>query len=318
MELQKKDLEKVIKRYGLGELHKFELIQGGSVNYNYAVRTDKGSYVFRLLGYKINKARREHINLQFRVLDYLEKASFPYEVPVPLKNKHGNSLSKLNGNHLWVCKEFKGDIIENLTEQHIKEMAKTLATYHQLTKNMEDLPKYIVSSPKKALEGMLNTYAKLRAINPNNETDMLVKDNLDLFEDCIKKVSNIEVNDNPLLIHGDYHKKNVLFNNSKLTALLDFDKICVVPRIIDLTPFAFECVNEGNLNEKRMELFLKEYEKISPLTNQEKNTIISNMVKSNCNAMPWIYLKMKKNQDRRHLILTNMIKLTKNLRELLK
>lgn len=302
MKLTKKEAEKIVKLYDLGELKKFKLNPGGAVNYNFDFHTSKGIYIIRILGHKMTKWKKEKLELEFELLDFLKNNEFPYKVPEPLKNNIGKFLFKLNNNYFWVYEKIPGKV--NYKYNNLREVAKALATFHKLTKkfNLNLKQKYY------DLNWLSLKYFEIRRkishLKKMNKVDKLVEDNLNLFESALNRIIKINYSKNIILTHSDFGVHNFLFKGNKITALLDFDNLGSNPRAKEISyPLRRLCFVGGRLSKLKMKLFLKEYEKIIKIKKEEKDILLPMMVLDNCNVFWWVYMEMKKIHTKNTILL---------------
>src|SRR3989344_5308362 len=129
MKISKRIIREILEIYELGKVKKIKLIKGGNINHNFVFTTNKGEYIVRFLGYKLDKYWKEKKELEFKVLNYLIDEKFPYYLPRFIKNKRGDYISNLDNYLIEVYPRLKGNNIIILNDKNIKEMAKALATY---------------------------------------------------------------------------------------------------------------------------------------------------------------------------------------------
>ncbi len=138
MKLTKKEVEKICKEYDLGKLKEFSLIEKGQVNYNFDLSTSKGRYIVRVLAKGLTPWKKENLDLEFAVLKHLKKNKFPYQTPLPLKNKKNEILGRIGKKSFWVYKRLSGDSVSKHRDtSFIKPLMKVLSTYHHYLKNFK-------------------------------------------------------------------------------------------------------------------------------------------------------------------------------------
>ena len=80
-------------------------------------------------------------------------------------------------------------------------------------------------------------------------------------------------------VHGDIFRDNLLFNDGKLTAVLDFEEACQYFLLYDLGMAAVGCCSaEGCLNAKKITWLLRGYQTRRPLSGPEKAQFIPFLV----------------------------------------
>tara|TARA_Y100000034_G_C6814863_1_gene366509 strand:- start:91 stop:1035 length:945 start_codon:yes stop_codon:yes gene_type:complete len=309
MELTKKEIEEISKEYSLGKVISTKHITTGWSNFNFIFNTKKGKFIIQILGDKLDSWKKKRMNIQFKLLDYFKKNNFPYEVPKPLKNKKQKYLLKFGDKTLWVYEFVKGDSVKKINLEQFKEIAKTLAKYHKFVKNFK-----LKDNDFFDLNWQLEEYKKLKKIKPINKIDRLFLKNIPFFENCLKTLKKINFKQNMILTHSDFNSENVLFKKNKIVGIIDWESSQLAPLARDIT-IAIKRGNYMNkrLTKKKREIFLKEYEKINPLTKDEKKLISPIMIKENCGLFMWMYNGMKKKDHKKVETLLDIVKQTKKL-----
>ncbi|MBU3940673.1 MAG: phosphotransferase [Nanoarchaeota archaeon] len=286
MKLTKKQAELISSEYNLGKIQSLKPIVGGWVNYNYELKTDKGKFVVRLLGAKIEKEIRNRLFIEFKLLSHLHKIKFPYEIPYPLKNKGGSYLINIKKTFLWVYPYIEGYQIRDWDNTTIKSVVKALATYHKYVENVRIRNIREVDSLKETSK----KYEEMRKQKPNNSVNKLMLENLGFFEESLKKVEKIKFNTKNVPVHYDFHKGNLLFDKKKVVGILDFERLLYTPRILDIA-YLIKCTYEKDESKfvKRVNFIVKEYEKINSLTKKEKDLILPMLVRDNCRMFERFY-----------------------------
>jgi len=305
MKLSLKDAYKISKLYNLGKVRKTKLIKNGLVNYNFILETEKGEFIVRFLGHKLDKYKKQRLMLESKVLNYLKNRNFPYQTPIPIKNKKGKYLSNINNRAFWIYKKIEGDSFKGkINDEMIKEIAKALATYHKYIKNLKINKKdpYIFS-----IDWIIKRYSKLKKIKIKNKEDKLFADNSRFFSECLDKINKMNFKTNLTITHSDFQKDNLLFRKNKVVAILDFDNLEIAPRINEIA------YSIKNFKKEKQKVFLKEYEKINPLSKKEKAMIIPLIIRNNCITFWWFYAGMKKRKNRRCNLMNYNIKMTRDL-----
>jgi homoserine kinase type II len=301
-----KEARKIADNYSLGKVEKVEPFGGGAVNFNYELKTSKGIFVIRIFGSDLTEYKRERIKLEKEVLLYLEKKGFPYDIPVPLKNKFGRYYSKIGNKNYWIYRKLEGEIFKKkFRGESLKELAKAIAIYHKYISNLK------VNKKGKDIFSLFwlnEKYSKLekrlKEIKSRNKTDNLVKKNFPLFKEMLEKLNKMDFKINLIVVHDDLTHDNLLFKKGKLTGIIDFDSVKIAPRVEDVAYSSrLSCIGKRGINKKTMSLFLKEYERIVPLTKDEKALIIPLIIRSHCVVFWWIYAEMKKMQDKKYWML---------------
>lgn len=286
MKLTKKQAELISNEYNLGKVQSLKPIAGGWVNYNYELKTDKGKFVVRLLGTKIEKDIKNRLFIEFKLLSHLHKIKFPYEIPYPLKNREGNYLINIKKTLLWVYPYIEGSPIKNYDNATIKSVVGALATYHKYVEKVKITNIRKVDSLKETSK----KYKEMRKQKSDNPANKLMLENFELFEESLNKVEKIKFNTKQVPIHYDFHKENLLFDGKRVVGILDFERLLYAPRILDIAHLV-KCTYKKDRSDfiKRVNFIIKEYGKVNPLTKKEKDLILPMLAKDNCRMFERFY-----------------------------
>jgi len=312
MKLIKKEVKKVCKDYNLGELKNFKLIEGGIINYNFDVKTNKGNFILRVL--KKGQGPRQKDN-EFKALHFLIKNKYPYKIPKPLLNKKGKEISKIKDRNIWVYKKLKGKHILRLDNNHLKQLARVLSEYHFIIKKLGKIgvpPKFWLKS-----DWTLKKFNKMKKIKPKNKVDKFMLENLQYPELIIKKSLVLKFTKNSLLCHCDFNKQNILWKKNKINGILDFDNCTYRPRIFDVSyaihTYCSKTHGKG-IDRKKMKVFLEEYQKKIKLTKEEIDLIFPFILRHYAILFEFFYNGMEKEKHKRYEYL---FWLTKGMRSIM-
>jgi homoserine kinase type II len=277
MKLTKKDAIQIAKEYDLGKVKSIKIIEGGAVNYNFDLKTEKGNFILRIIGSNMNEVKKTRLNSEFKLLTYLHKKKFSYGIPVPIKNKNGIYLTKIAKYHVWVYKKIDGELIKNYDKKTLKSVVKALATYHKYVKNLKIKNKRNLGS----LKVLYKKYLIMKEVKSKNPKDVLMLENIDLFIDSFSKLKHIDFNINEVPIHYDFHKENLLFKDKKVIGIIDFERTFYAPRILDLAHLIKCTYESGDKFIERINFILNEYDKVNVLTQKERSLILPMLLRDN-------------------------------------
>ncbi len=286
MKLLKKEIDYISNSYNLGKVISVKVISGGWINFNFNFKTDKGDFVVRIIGRKLNSKREKKLQQEFKVLEYLEKKKFPYEIPIPIKNNKMGYVSKINNKNIWVYKKIKGSIRRALNSAQLKSMVHALALYHKFVKN------FPIGSNKEENEitGLEKKFFNMKKIKPKNKSDLLILKNIDMMIQILEKIKDKKFNQNLLVIHLDFHKKNLLYKDNNVVGILDFENTQIAPRIRDIAYLIKTTIEYGKGKFiKKVNFIIKEYDKVNPLTKNEKRDILLILARDSCVMFDYFY-----------------------------
>ena len=310
IELNGDMISTILKTYNLGNIKSIKKIKTGHVNYDFDSKTNKGDFIIQIIGDKFNKWKKDRLKIQFELLTFLKNKKFPYECPNPLKNKYGRYLLRLNKHHIWIYKKIEGKFYKHYNLNHFKEIAKSLATYHNYIKNFKCHDEDFFNN-----DWLFEKYSEMKKIESNNKLDTLMLDNIDLFENILEKISETDfMKSKFVLTHSDFSNENLIFEKDRLKGIIDFDNLQMAPVEKDIAIAVKRCnyLAKG-FNKKKLDVFLKEYRKYSLLSIDERLIFLS-LIKDNCSLFWWFYSGMKKsNEKERYNALLETVKETKKL-----
>jgi Ser/Thr protein kinase RdoA (MazF antagonist) len=321
MKLSEKEKTKIAELYNLGKIKNIKEIKEGLINYNFIFTTEKGEFIIRILGpsFKKYSSSKKRIKLEFKVLRYLKKEKFPYKTPLPIKNKQSKYLSKINKNDLWVYRKLEGNYIKRLSNKNLKEIARALGHYHKFIRKLDinKIIREIGFKTYKKLSGfgwLAEKYSHIKRIKPKNKTDKLMLKNIDFFDSCLKTIMKLKLNKNIIITHSDFKGDNLLFRKNKLVTILDFGSIDINPQIKDVADAIKDCCFiEERLDKRKLNLFLKEYEKMNLLIKEEKEMLIPLIIGNNCFDFWAFYEGTKEKLNKRYFLLKRIVDTTKKL-----
>jgi Ser/Thr protein kinase RdoA (MazF antagonist) len=311
MKLTKKEAQKIADNYKLGKVKKVTYMSEGWVNWNYKLETDTGKYVVKIVGGNNSLTfRKKRMQEQANLLNHLAKNKFPYQIITPIKNKRGTHLMNFKKRSLWVYNYIEGDNNKKITKRNFQEIAKVLAIFHNHSKSFKASIDF-----RENFSWLKSEYKRLANIKPKNKLDKLFMENRKFLSDLLEKVSRVSYG-KLQTTHRDFHGRNIIFKGEKITGIIDFDGIRKAPRVLDI---AISILNtdypKHGWNKKKQEIFLKAYEKISPLTKKEKKLIPILLIHHHILLFLWFYDGMEKNRSEAYKSMKWAIEDTKEFNE---
>lgn len=308
--LSKAEAQKIANNYQIGNVKNTQYLKEGYVNYNHLLITGKGKYAVQIFGEEYDDWQKERKVIQSRVLNYLQKNKFPYEVPIPLISRNGEQIMKLNNKHLWAYNFIEGKTLARSTKKTLKEIAKFTATYHKYVSGLGNLNDNDFYG---SMNWLTEEYQKLRQVKPKNNLDRMMLRHIDYFEDLLNQLKKIKYGKR-IMVHSDINGNNVIFRNGKMVGAIDFESTLAAPKAKDLA-MALErnTYLTKNWSKRKQDIFLEEYEKHAPLTDKDKSLIVPLILYENCHLLKWYYDGMAKRRDHAKRAMTNMVTETKRL-----
>jgi len=227
----KDELNRVLDHYNLGVVRRAQRIEGGFVNDNWVIETTGGRFFLK----------RRHPDLrnpgiicfQHALVAHLRGMGFP--APDILPTRSGETFLKHNGEFYEIQEYIEGAPCEHVNPENFRAAAATLAHYHicvkdfaaQPTRDHSDL--YDPAILAKHLTELKKTWEAER----DSTLAKIVQKLESQAADLTARFAEHEHLPN-LVIHGDYHCGNLLFKGNRIVGVVDYDKACWQPRILEL------------------------------------------------------------------------------------
>lgn len=197
------------RRFDLGTVERFEGIAKGSVNTNYRLVTDRGTFFVRL---DERRSARE-VAAEQSLVAYLAKNGFP--TPQPLADSRGRTLSKLGKKPLAVFPWLPGADKEahEYSGNDLREAGAMLARLHRASAGFPTrLPNRF---------GLVAMAARWSRVRAKARVPAAHRAEIDAA------VAGLSRSPAPLgpvgVVHGDWFCDNLLFEGSRITGVLDFE-----------------------------------------------------------------------------------------------
>jgi homoserine kinase type II len=260
-------LRQVLEHYNLGGLKRARRVGHGFVNENWILETVHGQYFIK----------RRHPNLRNRTVicaqhalnKHLRQSGFP--APSVLPSKSGETLLVLDNEYFEIQEYIEGSPYQDTNEAHFQEAAVTLGLYHACIHGFAPHPhcdQGVLYSPPIVDENL----TRLTDLWELERDPALVK----VLQQLESHTADLAVHFSKhhelpwLVIHGDYHAGNLLFQGDHIVGVVDYDKACWQPRVVELAEaliyFASPCpghlkhlVYPGFLDWDKFTSFLHHY-----------------------------------------------------------
>lgn len=247
------ELSSWLERYDVGALTGMQGIAAGIENTNYFVDTSRGRYVLTLF----EKLTAAELPFYLGLMAHLAERGIPSAHPV--KDRAGRMLGELNGKPAALVSFLAGRDIDRPTPAHCARVGMVLAHIHV---QGADYP-VVMDNPR----GPRWWHAAMPEIVP-----YLGADEAGLLAQEVRFQSHYRAVELPRgAIHADLFRDNVLFEDGRISGVIDFYFACTDAFLYDVAI----CVNDwcvladGNLDVQRGRALLDAYRSVRPLTPPE-------------------------------------------------
>lgn len=259
----------VINYYNLSNKTTSQVLRTG-INHTYLIKSESEKFIFRL--YFLNWRTKKEINEELHLLDFLKDNEVL--VSYPIKDKNNNYIQEINafeGKRFGVLFSYaEGETIRNPSEKICFNIGVSMAKMHQkvvdktinrTNHNAETLVKWAIDKISDKL--------------PNSNVE------IDYFKRAYKAVSKEFKNAHLKkvrkgIVHLDVWHDNIKIKNEEEITFFDFDNCGNGYLFLD---FAYTLMlfyrNDQNSERflNRKENFLKGYESVTTISNEEKRLI---------------------------------------------
>ena len=256
---------RICQDYSLGEFKSNQLIPMGYEDFNFILKTSKGKYVVKIF------AKFRDLGDCKRYIGVIEKAiKSKIATPLLLKSKQGYLyVTNVNQTKLRLCviQFINGKTLFELKEKLNNKEIRFLAHQASLINSIDLKPKLIYD--EWAITNFLKEFKK--------KGKNLSQGDLRILEPLIEKFKNLEIDKLPhCFVHGDIIATNVMKDNAGNLWIIDFAVSNYYPRIQELAVLAcnlFFDEDNKNKTKENLEIALKEYQKVIPLTRKELESL---------------------------------------------
>lgn len=289
MKPTKQIIASFLHEYTLPPITKITPFTRGWVNYNYKIETKKGIYVLQILGKVVNERKKEKMDQMFRALHTLQKEKFPYEVPQPIYNKKGKTLTFYKERGAWIYPYLKGEQRSSLTRGQLQEIGRAIG-------QMDYILRRIKGKGEKDLNdysGQLQKIQEIEESTPHDKAQRYIQKQATLLRTYYNKLREYTFTNEGMLCHADLNMDNLLFEGRKLKGILDFDNMCEGPRIQNIASAYNKLIYVNKKGRKEERKVLKAYESRISLTKEERKLIVPFIMRDTCGIIIWLYKNKK-------------------------
>jgi Ser/Thr protein kinase RdoA (MazF antagonist) len=273
-----KEVREAISAWNIGKVQTSELAKRGVVNRNLILGTPSGKYVLRQVSHTHHKSPRD-LEFELAYLDYLKRASFPYEIPSAMPTTKGRLFVAVRGHYYWLYEFLEGIFVDKLDEPRLRKLAEMMAAYHRLIEESG-------LNNGKPVSDLYNKAATLREI-AQYRSEILRKNKRDqkeiiFLEESAKAIEVLRHFDDlpqPRVglypIHRDLNSENLIWKEAGLSGVIDFEHVSESndPVVKDLAvTMQYSCRDSRfrhQLDIDSANRFLDEYTHYHPLPDKE-------------------------------------------------
>ena len=251
--LDRSAVKGLTRRFGIGDITAFSVMDGGSENTNYCLETNSGKYVLTLCDQKSLKHTTNLASLLVYLTDHGIRTS---RVVVPPKG----SIVILHDQKPVMLKHYvDGNITANLTGNLLVQLGQEMARLHEIP-----APSYLP-----------NSFPYGRSYFPE-----VIDSNLDhAYIDWLSEKNSylqkrIPQNLPMTFIHGDIFFDNLIVQGDQLMAIIDFEEACHYYRSFDLgMVIVGTCRDRQGISFEKARRFIRGYQNDMTLKSVERECL---------------------------------------------
>ena len=252
--LSKKEIDKLIGQYDVGDVLNFSVIEGGAANSSFKVTTNKGNFVLTISDEK----SYDEIKKLVRLLLHLEQQNFPTTKIVLTKKRELTTYYKKVP--VILKKLIEGEVSNEIDSHKLFQLGKTVAKLHEIS-----APEYL----PKIFQYGIDFFSELISTRVNPEYSNWLQRKKELITEKISPELPRG------LIHGDIFYDNVLFTpDRRLAAIIDFEEACNYFNVFDIGMCIIgTCSCKGKLSLAKAKSLLDGYQNKRRLKKLEKESL---------------------------------------------
>ena len=262
--LNKSEIEEIISLYKLKNLESFAPIEEGIENTNYVIIANKKKYILTIFEKRV---KEQDLPFFCELISLLNKSGF--KCPLPLLNLENSPISTFKRKKLTILTFISGKSKENLSNENCEDIGKEAAKLHLLTSNFKIQRKNALS-----IQSWRNMFENIK-----DKCIKIHKDLPNLIEANLKDIEKNWPSNLPSgIIHADLFKDNIIFENNKVSGIIDFTFSCndfyALEIAICFNALCFDGVKSNlSFNVTKAKKFIDGYSSIRKLSDQERNSI---------------------------------------------
>jgi homoserine kinase type II len=245
-----------LRQYDVGDVLQLRGIAAGIENTNYFLDTTRGHYVLTLF----ERLAAKDLPFYLRLMTHLAERDIPCPLPIPTRG--GELMAEFKGKPTALVTRLPGATLTEPNERHCSAVGAVLADMHLAGASYEGH----LENPRGARWWQATAPQVMPFLGA--EARQLLKDELD-FQTAGR---NNALPRGP--IHADLFRDNVLFEDERLTGVLDFYFAGVGTLLFDVAVTLNDwCVeSDGRIDLARAAAFLGAYAKRRPFEKSERES----------------------------------------------
>lgn len=284
------ELARVVSHYDIGVIHQAKQLSAGNRRApKVVIISEKGKFLLK----RRPKGKDDLYRVAFAhsIQSHLEGKDFP--VPsLESTCDENNTILQLN-NHIYELFKFVSGTRYAGTAEETIDTGRQLAKFHRHLADFASERKPLAGSFHDAtmVRRHLKTVGSDKMAGPGRKMQETAEELMSLYN-----YSSIRVNElgfdswGEQIVHGDWHPGNMLFSDTKLIAVLDFDSVKIAPPLTDLANGMLQFSLVGGrpnpadwpdyLDQTKLIQFLNGYREVIELEKTKVDSLLDLMIET--------------------------------------
>ena len=257
-ELNKHEIEDFLRDFTIGDLISFEGIVKGTENSNFKIITTENKYILTILEKRVVEE-----DLPFFMTLQNKLVEHGFNCPKPIKNNKNLVINKLKNKNAVIISFLDGENLSTIMPENCYELGSKIAEFTNITKKLK-----LLRANSLNYDSWVKIFESFKNINDNSYEEYFAV----LNEELIFLKNNWPNNLPTAIIHADLFVDNVLFQNNKISGIIDFYFSCNDFIAYELALTANDwCFNkDGTFNLDNFNSLIMGYNNITTLNSEEK------------------------------------------------
>lgn len=284
------ELAQVLSYYDIGVIVQAKPLSAGNRRApKMVIISESGKYLLK----RRPKGKDDLYRVAFahEIQSHLAKKGFPVTTLIATKDEN-NTILQLN-NHIYEFFRFVTGFRYDGSAETTIDTGRQLANFHRHLSDFAHKFKLLKASfhDSSIVRRHLKMIGTNKNANPDRKLLKVAEILMTLYNKSSVRINELGFDSWPQqVVHGDWHPGNMLFDEGKLAAVLDFDSIKIAPAVTDLANGMLQFSLVGNrpnpadwpayLDQAKLLQFLNGYRQVIKLDKNRLNALLDLMIET--------------------------------------